>query len=73
MSGENTFAKEIIAEAIDEANRNPQFDEDAMGRAIVSAVISHYQTYRKAEDIAQELQYIIDNLDEDEFVITRGC
>ncbi len=73
MSGENTFAKELVAKAIEEANNNPQFDQDAMGRAIVSAVIAHYQSYRKADDITQELQYVIDNLDEDEFVITRGC
>ena len=73
MSGENTYAKDLVAKAIIEANTNPQFDPDSMGRAILGAVIAHYQSYRKTEDIAQELQFTIDNLGEDEFVITRGC
>lgn len=73
MSGENTFAKQAVAEALQEAEANSQFDQDAMGRALINAVIEHYKSYRNVADITQELNYIIDNLDEDEFVITRGC
>ena len=52
---------------------NADADKDSVGRAIINAVIGQYQTYRSAEDIASELQYLADNLDGDEFVITRGC
>lgn len=69
MSGEVQHAKQLIAGAMDDS----RFDRDTMGRAIINAVIERYQEYRGAADIASELQFIIDNLDEDEFVITRGC
>jgi hypothetical protein len=41
--------------------------------ALISAVLSEFATYRSSDDIAAELHYLIDNLDEDTFVITRGC
>ena len=44
-----------------------------MGRALISSVIEEFAAYRSTRDIAAELQYLIDNLDEDTFVITRGC
>jgi len=73
MSGENQVAKKLVTDAMTEAGNNPQHDQDSMGRAIIAAVIEHYKSYRKIDDISQELQFTIDNLDEDEFVITRGC
>ena len=47
--------------------------KDAMGRAIINAVLAQYRQFRSIDDIAGELRYIIDTLDEDEVVITRGC
>jgi hypothetical protein len=44
-----------------------------MGRALISAVLVEFATYRSPSDIAAELQYMLDNLDEDFFVVTRGC
>jgi len=39
----------------------------------MNAIIKQYSQYRKKSDIVSKLQYTVDNLDEDEFVITRGC
>lgn len=69
MSGEVQEAKRLVAEAM----ASDSFDKDTMGRAIINAVIERYSEYRSAADIASELQFVIDNLDEEEFVITRGC
>lgn len=69
MSGEVQEATRLVTEAMS----SDSFDKDTMGRAIINAVIQRYGEYRSAADIASELQFIIDNLDEDEFVITRGC
>lgn len=69
MSGEVQEATRLVTEAM----TSDSFDKDTMGRAIINAVIQRYGEYRGAADIASELQFIIDNLDEDEFVITRGC
>jgi len=73
VSGESTYAKKIMAEVIEEAEKNPQYLPDAMSRAMMSAVIAHFQTYRENADIVSELSSIAENLGDDEMVITRGC
>ena len=73
MTPETTYAKQVIDEAMANAANERGFDKDMLGRALIAAVIDNYKEYRKLSDIASELQFIIDNLDEDEFVITRGC
>jgi hypothetical protein len=73
MAGEAPYAQQIVTDAMKHADNEPSLSKDAMGRAIINAVLSEYRQYRTVADIASELQYIIDNLDEDEFVITRGC
>jgi hypothetical protein len=73
MSGASQVAKKLVADSMAQAAADPHLDQDSMGRAIITAVIEHYLQYRKLGDVKQELQFTIDNLDEDEFVITRGC
>jgi hypothetical protein len=73
MSGEATVAKELVAKAMAAAEQDPKQDKDAMGRALIAAVLGEFAQYRAAKDIAAELQYLADNLEEDHFVITRGC
>ncbi len=73
MSGETQTAKQLVADAMAQAAADPHLDQDTMGRALINAVIEQYLGYRKLGDVKQELQFTIDNLDADEFVITRGC
>jgi hypothetical protein len=73
MAGEASYAQQLVTNAMNHADSEPALSKDAMGRAIINAVLSEYRQYRTVADIASELRYIIDNLDEDEFVITRGC
>lgn len=69
MTNEVTKAQQLVQSIMN----HPDADKDSAGRAIINAVIEQYKSYRSAEDIASELNYLADNLDEDEFVITRGC
>ena len=73
MAGEASYAQQLVTDAMNHADNDPSLSKDAMGRAIINAVLSEYRKYRNVADITSELHYIIDNLDEDEFVITRGC
>jgi hypothetical protein len=73
MSGEAGIARELVRKALQAAEQDPKLDKDGMGRALISAVLAEYASYRSIADITAELQYLIDNLDEDTFVITRGC
>lgn len=72
MTSEASYAKQLVADAMQHADNQNSFDKDSLGRAIINAVIEQYSQYRKTSDIASELQYTVDNLNEDEFVITRG-
>lgn len=73
MSGETIYAQTIVRDAMKLARQDPAYSEDAMGRAIIDAVLAEYRRYRSVQDIGDELRYIVDTIDEDEFVITRGC
>jgi hypothetical protein len=73
MSGEAEIARELVRKVMTAAEQDPKQDKDAMGRALLAALLAELATFRPASDIAAELQYLMDNLDEDTFVITRGC
>ena len=73
MSGESTHARALVMQALDEAQSRPDMDSDAMGRAIIQAVVDQYLSYRSVKDVMQELQYMTESLDDDNPVVTRGC
>ena len=73
MSGESSHAKIVVQQALDDAESRPDMDKDAMGRAIVVAVVEQYLSYRSVKDVAQELEYLAESLDDDDPVVTRGC
>ena len=73
MSGESSFAKTVVEQALDEAQSRSEMDRDAMGRAIILSVVEQYLSYRSVQDVTRELEYLAESLDDDEPVITRGC
>ncbi|RLA40623.1 MAG: hypothetical protein DRR06_17180 [Gammaproteobacteria bacterium] len=73
MSGESTYAKTVVMQALDEAKSRSDMDIDAMGRAIIQVVVTQYLVDRSAQDVRQELEYLAESLDDDEPVVTRGC
>lgn len=73
MSGESSYAKTVVAQTLQEARTRPTMDADAMGRALIQAVVEQYLTYRDSADVARELEYLVESLQDDDPVITRGC
>ncbi len=73
MSGESNFAGTIVNQAFTDAEARPDMDVDAMGRALIQAVVTRYLTYRSVADVSQELSYLVESLDDDDPVVTRGC
>ncbi|WP_420588839.1 hypothetical protein [Bacterioplanoides sp.] len=71
MSGELHLIKELLAELDDSTDKqlNPQYAEDLL----FTELLTRLGQRRKASDILQQAQYHLDNLDQDEFVVTRGC
>ncbi len=73
MSGESSYAKTAVAQILDEARTRPTMDVDAMGRALIQAVVEQYLAYRDSADVARELEYLVESLNDDDPVVTRGC
>lgn len=71
MSGELHLIKELLAELDDSVDKqlNPQYAEDLL----FTELLTRLGKRRKADDILQQAQFHLENLDEDEFVVTRGC
>ena len=73
MSGESVYANKLVEQAWQEATDRGEMDSDAMGRAIIQAVVERYLQYRDIADVGQELEYLVESMDDDEPVVTRGC
>jgi len=73
MSGETSIARDLVARALAAADQDPKQDKGAMARALIVAVLGELARYRTASEISSELQYLVDNLEEEDLVITRGC
>ena len=73
MSGESPHAHAVVLKTLEDAQERSDMDKDAMGRAIILAVVEQYLSYRTIKDVRQELEYLAESLDDDEPVVTRGC
>ena len=60
-----TVAKEVMAQAIERAAAEG-YDEQQLARGLMSEVINVYKRARSHEDIASELAFLADNLNDDE-------
>ena len=73
MAGESGYAREVVEAAFAAAAGRSDMSADAMGRALIQAVVERYQGYHSLADIRSELGYLAESLDDDEPVVTRGC
>lgn len=71
MSGELHLVKELLAELDDSKDKqlNAQYAEDLL----FTELLTRLGQRRKMADILHQAQYHLNNLDQDEFVVTRGC
>ncbi|MEL0168447.1 MAG: hypothetical protein VW877_10010 [Pseudomonadaceae bacterium] len=59
------IAQQVMADAIEKAAA-AGYDEQALARALMSEVIAVYKKARTQQDIASELSFLANNLDDDE-------
>ncbi len=71
MSGENTRAKELIDQAITEADASSSMSSDSMALAILSQVLRVLNETRSRRDLESYIEYDMDNMVESDMVITR--
>lgn len=65
MGSATEVARSCVNKALEEAGAS-QISEDALARALISEAISVFKKSRSAEDIANELTFLAENLSEDE-------
>lgn len=58
------LAKAVMQQAVTQAE-GEGYDEQLLARALMSEVIAVYKKARTSKDIADELGFLADNLDED--------
>ncbi|OUR75469.1 hypothetical protein A9Q83_18050 [Alphaproteobacteria bacterium 46_93_T64] len=65
MSTVTEIAQNAINAALDETNKK-SLSEDALARALIAEAIAIYRKTRSANDIANELEFIAENIGDDE-------
>jgi len=73
MAGEFLIAQDHIQQALTTASTNPGMSPETMNRALLTELLSQLARHHSAEDLKSLLLYQLDQVAEDEFVITRGC
>ncbi len=71
VSGENTRAKQLIKQAITEAEASTSMCSDSVALAILSQVLTVLSETRSRKDLEQYIEYDLDNMIESDMVITR--
>jgi len=74
MAGEYQYADTLIQQALTQAESDNQMSSDAMRRAILSAILNYsLETGKCVSSLLDEIDYLVDNLKDEEQVVTRGC
>ncbi|MEH6476480.1 MAG: hypothetical protein V7727_12375 [Sneathiella sp.] len=71
MSSATVIAQNAVKMALEDVNK-ASFSEDAFARALITEAIAIYRKTRPIADIANELEFISENLgDDDEYTFMR--
>ncbi|MCB1745608.1 MAG: hypothetical protein H6977_19790 [Gammaproteobacteria bacterium] len=73
MAGEFDAARQSIADALTRADGDPAMSADVMEGALLNTLLTHMARTRSRKDLASLIEFQLESVGEDEFVITRGC
>lgn len=73
MVGEYKVAKEVVAKVITDAENQNDMCTDAMANAMFTSILGHMIKTNDRKALEHLFYYSLDSLDEDEFLVTRGC
>ncbi|MEM6746000.1 MAG: hypothetical protein AAF608_01120 [Pseudomonadota bacterium] len=73
MAGETTLARSVVGGAITSAQADGSQSADSVLHALLGEVLNELSKSRSRADLDSFISYHLDNLGEDEWVITRGC
>jgi len=73
MAGEFRIAQNHIGEAVETAKAENSMSEEVMGRALLTEVLVVLSQQQSPSNLKEMIDYQLENLSSDEFVVTRGC
>lgn len=73
MAGEFDAARQCIADALTRADGDSAMSADVMESALLNTLLTHMARSRTRKDLRSLVDFQLDSVGEDEFVITRGC
>ena len=73
MAGEFKIARASIEQAVDAANADAGMSIDVMESALLNVLLEQMSTTRSRKDLASLINFQMESVGEDEFVVTRGC
>lgn len=73
MAGEFRIAQNAISEAMETAEAENGMSTDAMGRALLTELLQNLSKHNDPKTLRDLVDYQLENLSADAFVITRGC
>ncbi len=73
MAGEYPVARATLEQAFAAAEQEPAMSGPEMADALLVTLLKRMLKERPRKDLARFIEYQLESLGEDEFVITRGC
>lgn len=73
MAGEYAIAKEIVTDALAQAQERSDMDTESLTNALLTTLLGTMMQNHSRPDLERFVEYALDSLDEDEFLVTRGC
>jgi len=72
VAGEYAVARECLEQAMTTADANTSMSQDVMANALLSNLLKIMLKQRTRKDLASFIEFQLESIGEDEFVVTRG-
>ncbi len=73
MAGEYAMATQIVADALATAQERTDVDAESLMNALLTTLLGTMMQTHTRSDVERFVQYALESLNEDEFLVTRGC
>ncbi len=73
MAGEFKIAQQSISDAMEKAATEGGMSQDAMGRTLLAELLQTLSKQHSSAELKDMIDYQLENLSADSFVVTRGC
>lgn len=73
MSGESRIVQQLLQHFDQLSQDNPQLNRAYAQELLLTELLTQQRQRRSPADILHQVQYHLTHLDQEEFIVTRGC